>query len=133
METELDALKENKLSMEDIVLDPIRKNSYHISESVLKQMDKAKRVKEMYKSPKHYEYDPHLNGLHEPGSNQVVINQALNDRIKTLEAHNSALIYRLKQLETIITSKNFTNFSEKLEEFMDKLDDLKSRVDLLDE
>jgi hypothetical protein len=113
--------------------DPIKKNSYHISESVLKQMDEAKQAKKMYKSPKHYEYDPSLNGLQELGSNQVVINQALNDRMKTLEAHNSALIYRLKQLETILTSKNFIDYSEKLDELMDKLDDLQSRVDLLDE
>jgi len=117
--------------------DPPKKNSYHIPELVFKQMDETKRVKKMYKSPKHYEYDPHLNGLHEPGSNQVAINQALNDRMKTLEAHviaqNEALIHRIKQLETILTSKNFTDFTEKLEELMDKLDDLKSRVDLLDE
>ena len=113
--------------------DPIKKNSYHISESVLKQMDEAKRVKKMYKSPKHYEYDPSLNGLTEPGSNQNAINQALNARMKELEIKNEHLVQRLKQLETILTSKNFTDFTEKLEELMDKLDDLQSRVDLLDE
>ncbi len=133
METPPNPLKENKLSMEDIVLKPIRKNSYHISESVLKQMDEAKRVKEMYKSPKHYEYDPSLNGLQELGSNQVVINQALNDRIKTLEAQNLALESRLKRLEAVLSSKHFIDFTSKLEEMTDKLDDLKSKIDLLDE
>ena len=113
--------------------DPIRTNSYHIPESVLKQMDEAKRVKKMYKSPKHYEYDPSLNGLHEPGSNQVAINQSLNDRIRVLEIQNAALETNLKRLNTILTSKNFTDVTDKLEELMDKLDDLQSRVDLLDE
>ncbi len=133
METPPNPLKENKLSMEDIVLKPLRQNSYHISESVLKQMDEAKRVKEMYKSPKHYEYDPSLNGLQELGSNQVVINQALNDRIKTLEAQNLALESRLKRLEAVLSSKHFLDFTSKLEEMTDKLDDLKSKIDLLDE
>jgi uncharacterized coiled-coil protein SlyX len=106
-------------------------NKYFITESVLKNMDN--KVKKMYKSPKHYEYDPSLNGLQEPGSNQVAINQALNDRMRVLESQNAHLVHRLKQLETILTSKNFTDFSEKLDELMDKLDDLQSRVDLLDE
>jgi len=113
--------------------DLIKTNKYFIKDSVLKNMDKAKQVKKMYKSPKHYEYDSSLNGLHEPGSNQVVINQALNDRIKVLEIQNEHLVQRLRQLETILTSKNFTDFTDKLEELMDKLDDLQSRVDLLDE
>ena len=116
--------------------DPIKTKSYYKKNPMLnldKALDKAKQVHKMYKTPKHYEYDPSLNGLTEPGSNQNAINQALNDRMKTLEAHNSALIYRLKQLENILTSKNFTDFSEKLDELMDKLDDLQSRVDLLDE
>ena len=122
--------------MEDIVLDPIKTKSYYKKDPMLnldKALDKAKQVKKMYKSPKHYEYDPHLNGLHEPGSNQVAINQALNARMKELEIKNEHLVQRLKQLETILTSKNFTDFTEKLEELMDKLDDLQSRVDLLDE
>jgi predicted nuclease with TOPRIM domain len=133
METHLDALKKNNLTMEDIVLEPIKKNSYHISESVLKQMDKVKQLNKMYKSPKHYEYDPHLNGLHEPGSNQVAINQALNDRMKTLEAQNLALENRLKRLEAVLSSKHFLDFTSKLEEMTDKLDDLQSKIDLLDE
>jgi len=133
METPSNLTKKTKLSMEDIVLDPIKKNSYHIPESVLKQMDEAKRVKKMYKSPKHYEYDPHLNGLHEPGSNQVVINQALNDRMKALEAQNLALESRLKRLEAVLSSKHFLDFTNKLEEMTDKLDDLQSKIDLLDE
>lgn len=116
---------------------PPKTNKYFIKESVLKNMDKVKPVNKMYKSPKHYEYDPSLNGLTEPGSNQVAINQALNDRMKELEthviAHNDHLVQRIKQLETILTSKNFTDFTEKLEELMDKIDDLRSRVDLLDE
>ena len=133
METHLDALKKNKLSMEDIVLDPIRTKSYYIKDSVLKNMDKAKQVKKMYKSPKHYEYDPHLNGLNEPGSNQVAINQALNDRMKALEAQNIALESRLKRLEAVLSSKHFLDFTNKLEEMTDKLDDLQSKIDLLDE
>lgn len=112
---------------------PIKTNKYFIEESVLQNMDKAKQVKKMYKSPKHYEYDPNLNGLREPGSNQDAINQALNARMKELEIKNEHLVQRLKQLETILTSKNFTDFTDKLEELMDKLDDLQSRVDLLDE
>ena len=133
METHLDALEKNNLSMEDIVLDPIRTKSSYISESVLKNMDKAKQVKKMYKSPKHYEYDPYLNGLHEPGSNQVAINQALNDRMKALEAQNLALENRLKRLEAVLSSKHFLDFTSKLEEMTDKLDDLQSKIDLLDE
>lgn len=117
----------------EIPPDPIKTKSYYIQDSVLKNMDKAKQVKKMYKSPKHYEYDPSLNGLHEPGSNQVVINQALNDRLRALEVINVALENRLKKLENILVSKNFTDFTEKLEELMDKIDDLQSRVDLLDE
>ena len=112
---------------------PPKTNKYFIKESVLKNMDKVKPVNKMYKSPKHYEYDPSLNGLTEPGSNQNAINQALNARMKELEIKNEHLVQRLKQLETILTSKNFTDFSEKLDELMDKLDDLQSRVDLLDE
>ena len=116
--------------------DSIKTKSYYKKDAMLnldKALDKAKQAKTMYKSPKHYEYDPTLNGLQEPSLHQVGINQSLNDRLRTLEAHNSALIYRLKQLENILTSKNFTDFSEKLDELMDKLDDLQSRVDLLDE
>lgn len=116
--------------------DPIKTKSYYKKDAMLnldKALDKAKQVNKMYKTPKHYEYDPSLNGLTEPGSNQVAINQALNDRMKELQAKNLALESRLKQLETILTSKNFTDFTEKLEELMDKLDDLQSRVDLLDE
>ena len=140
MEKHLDALKKNNLSLEDIASAPIQTKSYYKKDAMLnldKALDKAKQVKKMYKTPKHYEYDPSLNGLTEPGSNQVAINQALNDRMKELEthviAHNEHLIQRIKQLETILTSKNFTDFTEKLEELMDKLDDLQSRVDLLDE
>ena len=116
--------------------DSIKTKSYYKKDAMLnldKALDKAKQVKKMYKSPKHYEYDPHLNGLHEPGSNQVAINQALNARMKELEIKNEHLVQRLRQLELILTSKNFTDFTEKLEELMDKLDDLQSRVDLLDE
>lgn len=119
--------------MEDIVLDPIKKKSCYIKDSVLKNMDKAKQVNKMYKSPKHYEYDPHLNGLHEPGSNQVAINQALNDRMKELQAKNLALESRLKRLEEVLSSKHFIDFTSKLEEITDKLDDLQSKIDLLDE
>lgn len=108
-------------------------NKYFIKESVLKNMDKAKQVKKMYKSSKDYEYDSSLNEFHKPGSNQVGINQALNDRIKVLEGYNVALENRLKKLENILVSKNFTDFIDKLEELMDKIDDLQSRVDLLDE
>ena len=116
--------------------DPIKTKSYYKKDPMLnldKALDKAKQAKKMYKTPKHYEYDPSLNGLTEPGSNQNAINQALNDRMKELQIKNEHLIQRLKQLETILTSKNFTDFTEKLEELMDKLDDLQSRVDLLDE
>jgi predicted nuclease with TOPRIM domain len=133
MKTPSNPTKKTKLSMKDIVLDPIKKKSYHIPESVLKQMDESKQVKQMYKSPKHYEYDPHLNGLHEPGSNQVAINQALNDRMKALEAQNLALESRLKRLEAVLSSKHFLDFTSKLEEMTDKLDDLQSKIDLLDE
>ena len=136
METHLDALKQNNLSMEDIVLDPIKTKSYYKKDPMLnldKALDKAKQVKKMYKSPKHYEYDPSLNGLHEPGSNQVAINQALNDRMKTLEAQNLALENRLKRLEAVLSSKHFLDFTSKLEEMTDKLDDLQSKIDLLDE
>ena len=106
-------------------------NKYFITESVLKNMDN--KVKKMYKSPKHYEYDPSLNGLTEPGSNQVAINQALNDRMKELQAKNLALESRLKRLEEVLSSKHFLDFSSKLEEMTDKLDDLQSKIDLLDE
>ena len=113
--------------------DSSQTKSCYIQDLVLKNMDKAKQVKKMYKSPKHYEYDPTLNGLQEPSLHQVGINQSLNDRLRALEATNVALENRLKKLETILTSKNFTDFTDKLEELMDKLDDLQSRVDLLDE
>lgn len=106
-------------------------NKYFITESVLKNMDN--KVKKMYKTPKHYEYDPSLNGLTEPGSNQHFINQALNDRMKALEAQNLALESRLKRLEAVLSSKHFLDFSSKLEEMTDKLDDLQSKIDLLDE
>ena len=106
-------------------------NKYFITESVLKNMDN--KVKKMYKTPKHYEYDPSLNGLTEPGSNQVAINQALNDRMKALEAQNLALESRLKRLEAVLSSKHFIDFTSKLEEITDKLDDLQSKIDLLDE
>ena len=112
---------------------PPKTNKYFIKESVLKNMDKVKPVNKMYKSPKHYEYDPHLNGLTEPGSNQVAINQALNDRMKALEAQNLALESRLKRLEAVLSSKHFIDFTSKLEEMTDKLDDLQSKIDLLDE
>ena len=133
METHLDALKKNKLSIENIVSDPIKTKSYYIKDSVLKNMDKAKQVNKMYKTPKHYEYDPSLNGLTEPGSNQVAINQALNDRMKELQAKNLALESRLKRLEEVLSSKHFLDFTSKLEEMTDKLDDLQSKIDLLDE
>ena len=133
METHLDALKKNKLSIENIVSDPIKTKSYYIQDSVLKNMDKAKQVNKMYKTPKHYEYDPSLNGLTEPGSNQVAINQALNDRMKELQAKNLALESRLKRLEEVLSSKHFLDFTSKLEEMTDKLDDLQSKIDLLDE
>ena len=106
-------------------------NKYFITESVLKNMDN--KVKKMYKTPKHYEYDPSLNGLTEPGSNQVAINQALNDRMKELQAKNLALESRLKRLEEVLSSKHFLDFTSKLEEMTDKLDDLQSKIDLLDE
>ena len=133
METHLDALKKNKLSIENIVSDPIKTKSYYIKDSVLKNMDKAKQVNKMYKPPKHYEFDPSLNGLTEPGSNQVAINQALNDRMKELQAKNLALESRLKRLEEVLSSKHFLDFTSKLEEMTDKLDDLQSKIDLLDE
>ena len=116
--------------------DSIKTKSYYKKDAMLnldKALDKAKQAKKMYKSPKHYEYDPHLNGLHEPGSNQVVINQALNDRMKALEAQNLALENRLKRLEAVLSSKHFLDFTSKLEEITDKLDDLQSKIDLLDE
>jgi uncharacterized coiled-coil protein SlyX len=136
METPPDSSKKINLSMEDIVLDPIKTKSYYKKDPMLnldKALDKAKQVKKMYKSPKHYEYDPDINGLREPGSNQVVINQALNARMKELEIKNEHLVQRLKQLETILISKNFIDFTNKLEEMTDKLDDLQSKIDLLDE
>ena len=136
METPLDSSKKNNLSMEDIVLEPIRTKSYYKKDPMLnldKALDKAKQVKKMYKSPKHYEYDPHLNGLHEPGSNQVAINQALNDRMKELQTRNIALESRLERLEAVLSSKHFLDFTSKLEEMTDKLDDLQSKIDLLDE
>ena len=111
--------------------DPIQTKSYYIKDSVLKNMDN--KVKKMYKTPKHYEYDPSLNGLTEPGSNQVAINQALNDRMKALEAQNLVLESKLKRLEAVLSSKHFLDFSSKLEEITDKLDDLQSKIDLLDE
>lgn len=110
---------------------PPKTNKYFITESVLKNMDN--KVKKMYKTPKHYEYDPSLNGLTEPGSNQVAINQALNDRMKELQAKNLALESRLKRLEEVLSSKHFLDFTSKLEEMADKLDDLQSKIDLLDE
>lgn len=106
-------------------------NKFFITESMLKNMDN--KVKKIYKTPKHYEYDPSLNGLTEPGSNQVAINQALNDRMKELQAKNLALESRLKRLEEVLSSKHFLDFSSKLEEMTDKLDDLQSKIDLLDE
>lgn len=116
--------------------DPIRTKSYYKKDPMLnldKDLDKAKQVKKMYKTPKHYEYDPSLNGLTKPGSNQVAINQALNDRMKELQAKNLALESRLKRLEEVLSSKHFLDFSSKLEEMTDKLDDLQSKIDLLDE
>ena len=113
--------------------DSSQTKSCYIQDLVLKNMDKAKQVKKMYKTPKHYEYDPSLNGLTEPGSNQHFINQALNDRMKALEAQNLALESRLKRLEAVLSSKHFLDFSSKLEEMTDKLDDLQSKIDLLDE
>ena len=116
--------------------DPIKTKSYYKKDVMLnldKALDKAKQVNKMYKTPKHYEYDPSLNGLTEPGSNQVAINQALNDRMKELQAKNLALESRLKRLEEVLSSKHFLDFSSKLEEITDKLDDLQSKIDLLDE
>ena len=116
--------------------DPIKTKSYYKKNPMLnldKALDKAKQVHKMYKTPKHYEYDPSLNGLTEPGSNQVAINQALNDRMKELQAKNLALESRLKRLEEVLSSKHFLDFTSKLEEMTDKLDDLQSKIDLLDE
>lgn len=116
--------------------DPIKTKSYYKKNPMLnldKALDKAKQVHKMYKTPKHYEYDPSLNGLTEPGSNQNAINQALNDRMKTLEAQNLALESKLKRLEEVLSSKHFLDFTSKLEEMTDKLDDLQSKIDLLDE
>ena len=112
---------------------PPKTNKYFIKESVLKNMDKVKPVNKMYKSPKHYEYDPSLNGLQEPSLHQVGINQSLNDRMKALEAQNLTLESRLKRLEAVLSSKHFLDFTSKLEEMTDKLDDLQSKIDLLDE
>jgi predicted nuclease with TOPRIM domain len=116
--------------------DTIKTKSYYKKDPMLnldKALDKAKQVHKMYKTPKHYEYDPSLNGLTEPGSNQVAINQALNDRMKELQAKNLALESRLKRLEEVLSSKHFLDFTSKLEEMTDKLDDLQSKIDLLDE
>ncbi len=116
--------------------DPIKTKSYYKKDPMLnldKALDKAKQVKKMYKTPKHYEYDPSLNGLTEPGSKQVAINQALNDRMKELQTRNIDLESRLKRLEAVLSSKHFLDFTSKLEEMTDKLDDLQSRIDLLDE
>ena len=87
----------------------------------------------MYTSNKQREYDPYLQDF---GSKQVGINQALNDRIKAVEIQNSALNIKLKKLEEMIEKLSInTNkaLEEKLEEMTDKLDDLESRIDLLDE
>ena len=87
----------------------------------------------MYASNKQREYDPYLQDF---GSKQVGINQALNDRIKAVEIQNSALNIKLKKLEEMIEKLSInTNkaLEEKLEEMTDKLDDLESRIDLLDE
>ena len=87
----------------------------------------------MYASNKQREYDPYLQDF---GSKQVGINQALNDRIKAVEIQNSALNIKLKKLEEIIEKLSInTNkaLEEKLEEMTDKLNDLQSRIDLLDE
>jgi predicted nuclease with TOPRIM domain len=116
--------------------DSIKTKSYYKKDAMLnldKALDKAKQAKKMYKTPKHYEYDPSLNGLTKPGSNQNAINQALNDRMKALEAQNLALESRLKRLEAVLSSKHFIDFTSKLEEITDKLDDLQSKIDLLDE
>lgn len=116
--------------------DPIKTKSYYKKDPMLnldKALDKAKQVKKMYKTPKHYEYDPSLNGLTEPGSKQVAINQALNDRMKELQTRNIALESRLERLEAVLSSKHFLDFTSKLEEMTDKLDDLQSKIDLLDE
>jgi predicted nucleic acid-binding Zn-ribbon protein len=87
----------------------------------------------MYASNKQREYDPYLQDF---GSKQVGINQALNDRMKVLEMQNSALHIKLKKLEEMIEKLSInTNeaLDQKLEEMTDKLDDLESRIDLLDE
>ena len=87
----------------------------------------------MYASNKQREYDPYLQDF---GSKQVGINQALNDRIKAVEIQNSALNIKLKKLEEMIEKLSInTNkaLEEKLEEMTDKLNDLQSRIDLLDE
>ena len=87
----------------------------------------------MYASNKQREYDPYLQDF---GSKQVGINQALNDRMKAVEIQNSALNIKLKKLEEMIEKLSInTNkaLEEKLEEMTDKLNDLQSRIDLLDE
>jgi uncharacterized coiled-coil protein SlyX len=87
----------------------------------------------MYTSNKQHEYDPYLQDF---GSKQVGINQALNDRMKVIELQNSALSIKIKKLEEMITKMSInTNetLEQKLEEMTDKLDDLQSRIDLLDE
>ena len=87
----------------------------------------------MYASNKQREYDPYLQDF---GSKQVGINQALNDRIKAVETQNIALKIKLKNLEEMIEKMSVnTNeaLDQKLEEMTDKLDDLESRIDLLDE
>lgn len=87
----------------------------------------------MYASNKQHEYDPYLQDF---GSKQVGINQALNDRMKAVEIQNSALNIKLRKLEEMIEKLSInTNkaLEEKLEEMTDKLDDLESRIDLLDE
>jgi len=89
--------------------------------------------KKMYTSNKQYEYDSHLQNFE---TKQVCINQALNDRMKAVEIQNSALNIKIKKLEEMIAKMSInTNeiLEQKLEEMTDKLDDLQSRIDLLDE
>ena len=116
--------------------DTIKTKSYYKKDAMLnldKALDKAKQVKKMYTSNKQHEYDPYLQDF---GSKQVGINQALNDRMKVIEMQNSALNTKIKKLEEMIAKMSInTNqtLEQKLEEMTDKLDDLKSRIDLLDE
>ena len=87
----------------------------------------------MYTSNKQHEYDPYLQDF---GSKQVGINQALNDRMKIIELQTAALNIKIKKLEEMIAKMSInTNetLEQKLEEMTDKLDDLQSRIDLLDE